>query len=316
MYLDTASSLPLPPGDIVDAGADGVLAQRLWQQVRTAFPDLPGSRFRLEKAGGDHLLLVVDEDRVFRFPRPGNHGLALEIKVLERLRARARVPVPAYDIVDPNGRFASYRLIAGSPLTPSTFSALPVETGQAAVAEAVTLLKSLHMLDPGTVDFRDAWPRMWSAAQFADRIETTRFPVLTDRLPILACPLDAFLRRYRADREPRVVIVHGDLVDDHLLVDEHTGCLTGIIDFSDVALGDPAHDLLGFWAYGQATATHAVRTYGQTKADPMLATRSRNHFIRYRIDRLYEMITDGKSGETIAEAAEVVENLLAVQPVE
>ena len=43
----------------------------------------------------------------------------------------------------------------------------------------------------------------------------------------------------------------GDLVRDHLLVDEHTGHLTGIIDFSDVALGDPAQDFLGFWGLRQ-----------------------------------------------------------------
>ena len=46
----------------------------------------------------------------------------------------------------------------------------------------------------------------------------------------------------RLDDAPPAVLVHGDLRDEHVLVDEH-GAVTGIIDWSDARAGDAAKDL-------------------------------------------------------------------------
>ena len=299
MYLGSASFFRASANSTHGARVDHVLIQELWTCVKVTFPDLPGSSFRLEQSGGDHLLLIVDETCAFRFPRPGKHGLKLEIAVLRRLIQRTRIPVPNYDVVDPKGGFASYPLIAGVPLTPARFFTLAPDTADEAISDAVSLLSSLHALEPQLFEPAASWPRMWPSIQFAERLQETCVPLLVDRVPTLAAPLHDFLQRYRNDRAPREVILHGDLVGDHLLVDEQTGRLVGIIDFSDVALGDPAHDFLGFWAYGATAASHAVRTYGQADADPTLLARSRNHYIRYRIDRLFETIADGAGVDTI-----------------
>ncbi|MGI4733103.1 MAG: phosphotransferase family protein [Janthinobacterium lividum] len=311
MYLDAASAFSPPTEVAADAGADDILKQQLWAQVRTAFPDLAVSRLRLEQSGGDHLLLIADDRRAFRFPRSGKHCFQLEAAVLQFLGPRAQLAIPDYDVVDPAGRFASYLLISGVPLTPARFSALTADTAQNTIITAVTLLTSLHALDPQTFQPIQAWPRMWSPIQFADRFQTERLSLLVESVPTLAAPVEEFLQRYRHDQAPREVVLHGDLVSDHLLVDEQTGCLTGIIDFSDVALGDPAHDLLGFWAYGASAAAQAVSLYDEADADPTLLNRSRNHFIRYRIDRLFEMIADGAGDIAIRTRSSALAALLA-----
>jgi aminoglycoside phosphotransferase (APT) family kinase protein len=308
MYLKAAF---LPGLMAADVDADSVLRCELWRQVQCSFPGLAGTRLRLDQGGGDHLVLIVDATRAFRFPRPGKHGLDLEIRVLRALGRRVRIAVPSYDLVDPNGRFASYLLIAGVPLTPVRFSALTNDNARSAIAQAVGLLKTLHALDPSAVEPVDTWPRMWSADQFADQLRDARLAALASRAPELLPAIEAFLWRYQTDRAPRDVVLHGDLVSDHLLVDEFTGRLTGIIDFSDVALGDPAHDLLGFWAYGERAATQAVAQYDPSDADPTLLARSRNHFIRYRIDRLVEIIVDGAPADPIREHAAALARLLA-----
>lgn len=152
---------------------------------------------------------------------------------------------------------------------------------------------------------------MWSPLQFADRIRRDRLPMLADRVPVLAAPIGEFLERFEASHAPRDVILHGDLVGDHLLINEQTGRLAGIIDFGDIALGDPAHDFLGFWEYGASAAAYAIAIYGQGDADPMLLARSRNHFIRYRIDRLFEIIADGAGTDTIQTHSAALAVLLA-----
>jgi len=311
MYLDPVSSFSPSICGVIDADADSILKDRLWRQVRTAFPDLPGSRFVLEQTGGDHLILIVDEQRAFRFPRHGKHGLDLEKTVLERLGSCAQVTIPQYDMVDPEGCFGSYLLIPGVPLTSARFSTLSTVTSQGVIRDAVALLKNLHGLDFRNMEPSGAWPRMWSPGQFAERLRKDRLPTLFDRVPTLTVPVECFLRRYQRDQAHREVVLHGDLVGDHLLVDEHTGCLTGIIDFSDVALGDPAHDLLGFWAYGTRAATQAVRIYGEADANPTLLARSRDQFIRYQIDLLFEAIAEGAGDDAIQKRSSALAALLA-----
>ncbi|WP_267383070.1 aminoglycoside phosphotransferase family protein [Sphingomonas sp. GC_Shp_2] len=287
------------------------LEQNLWNRVRAAFPSQTCSTLRLEQSGGDHLLLIVDENRAFRFPRPGKHGLGLEISVLECLRGQARVAIPAYDLVDPDGGFAGYPLIPGVQLTPARFSALSIDAGRTVLADTLVMLKLLHALEPHLVMPIDRWPRMWSSGQFADRIANERLLLLANRLPVLAMPIAAFLDRYRIDRAPRDIVLHGDLVCDHLLIDETTDRLAGIIDFSDVALGDPAHDLLGFWTYGAPAAAYAVKCCADADTDPTLFARSHRHFVRYEIDRLYESIVDGASDRTIQQHGTKVIELIA-----
>jgi hypothetical protein len=152
---------------------------------------------------------------------------------------------------------------------------------------------------------------MWSPDQFVDRLRQDRLPTLLGRVPTLKGPVEGFLQRYRHDRSPREVILHGDLVGDHLLLDEQTGRLAGIIDFSDVALGDPAHDLLGFWAYGASAATHAVSVYVDADEDPTLLVRSRNHFVRYQLDRLFEAIAEGADDDAVRRRSSALATLLA-----
>jgi aminoglycoside 2''-phosphotransferase len=56
---------------------------------------------------------------------------------------------------------------------------------------------------------------------------------------------------------PRVV--HGDLWPEHVLFDQAAGCLSGIIDFGQAGLGDPAGDL-----------GNLLQVYGETFVRRML----------------------------------------------
>jgi aminoglycoside phosphotransferase (APT) family kinase protein len=64
--------------------------------------------------------------------------------------------------------------------------------------------------------------------------------------------LTGWFERLSARRPPRVaeVLVHGDIAPQNLMVDPSTGDLTGIVDWGDAALGDPAVDFakLPLWA--------------------------------------------------------------------
>ena len=269
----------------------------LLDRVRSAFPRLAIGRCRVERSGGDHVLLVIDEEHVFRFPRDGMHGLQFEMAVLAALRGRTAVAVPAYDHVDPAGRFAGYRFIAGVSLTPARFAALGTAAQERLLDTAARFLAELHGLTPGDIAWPGEWPTSWTAAHYADRGLAEHLPLLAAHAPSLATPAERFYRDHRHDAPSGRVIVHGDLVAEHLLLDWQASRLSGIIDFGDLALGDAAQDLAGFWAYGADAVERLAASHSSTGTDPGLFRRSRNHFVRDRLDRLCDGLAQGDAAD-------------------
>ena len=59
----------------------------------------------------------------------------------------------------------------------------------------------------------------------------------------LRAPVEAFLAAAPPPPARDLVFCHNDVRDDHVMVDPGTGRVTGIIDWGDAVLGDPALDL-------------------------------------------------------------------------
>ena len=112
----------------------------LLAKVHAAFPGFCGTAMRVDDTGGDHILLIVDEQYAFRFPRVGMHSLDLELEILKRLQARTTLRTPVYDYVDPHDRFAGYRLIEGSPLTGKRFARLPASIQHTVIDDVASFL--------------------------------------------------------------------------------------------------------------------------------------------------------------------------------
>ena len=267
---------------------DAACGDHLAAMIEQAYPSLPLGGRRVERSGGDHDLLIVDERFAFRFPRSGVRGLELEIAVLRQLQRRSAVATPSYSHVDPAGRFGGYPLITGSALTPARFRALPLTCREDILRTAASFLSELHRLSPESVAPIGDWPSTWAPAEFAKRGLAEFVSALGDRLPDEARAAAAFYARYGELELPASVVVHGDFVAEHVLLDDDTQQISGVIDFGDVALGDPAQDFLGFWALGADAAARAVELYQPAHADPALLDRSRCHFTRYCLDRLLE----------------------------
>ena len=62
------------------------------------FREFRGQDMRVDDTGGDHILLIVDEQYAFRFPRAGMHSLDLELKTLKHLQARTTLRTPVYEL--------------------------------------------------------------------------------------------------------------------------------------------------------------------------------------------------------------------------
>jgi aminoglycoside phosphotransferase (APT) family kinase protein len=231
--------------------------------LRERIPNLRINRLVLVETGWDSAVVDVDGEWIFRFPRRAEvvEWLRVEAALLPELAPRLPAPVPRFEFVDlDQGRFVGYRKLAGEPLAHGARSgALAARLGE--------FLRALH--DFPVDRARRLTSRDWAAEKRAtlerfrttvlpllDRSESTRGEALLDST--LAFPF-----------EP--VLVHGDLGPEHVL---HRGDeLTGVIDWSDARMGDPAIDL-AWLLYGTSPpfAQQLLSEYG--RADTALPERA------------------------------------------
>lgn len=218
--------------------------------IERQFPDLAPVRPVLLGAGWDNLAVSVRGRYVFRFPRRRLAAALIqhELRALPLLAPRLPLPVPVPLFA---GRpdegypypFAGCALIPGRTACDSSIT--PGERDRCAVPLA-RFLAALHAVPvPDEV-------RAWAPGDELGRADLRRrAPLLKERLravlPGLA-GLDPDRLLARADALVGMAPhpgppcwVHGDLYARHLLLHEET--LSGIIDWGDVHLGDPALDL-------------------------------------------------------------------------
>jgi aminoglycoside phosphotransferase (APT) family kinase protein len=158
-------------------------------------------------AGG--LVLRVADDR----------DAEREARLLDTLAPHLSIAIPTPRFADAKAGVLAYELIAGRPLL-----GRPAPAG--AGRRLGRFLRELHAIEPATVEdlvqTEDADPNEW--------------------LKGLDGPSDLvdIVQASRPQRTRQRVVAHADLGAEHIL--ELDGALTGIIDWSDAAITDPALD--------------------------------------------------------------------------
>ena len=204
---------------------------------------LPGYRVRRVVplgAGLDNVAYEVNSELVVRIARePG--AVRREAAVLDLLGEVSTLPAPEPVFVLPERDCIAYRKLPGTPLIdvpPDRRSAWAAAVG----AELGGFLSALHASDPGlwtdVADLDDDPLANWrdeAAELYAD---------VAERLaPGQHRGIEDFLRAPLPDPAQTLVFSHNDLGIEHVLVAESTGSVSGIIDWSDAAICDPARDL-------------------------------------------------------------------------
>jgi aminoglycoside phosphotransferase (APT) family kinase protein len=277
--------------------------------IREQFPDADVQQVTLLATGWDNTAFVVDGQWLFRFPHReiAVPGVQREITVLPRLAAVLPLPIPDPHFVGrPSARypwpFFGARLLPGRELADSELS----DSARSGAAASVGhFLRMLH--DPGLVGLvngadlqvdpmqrasppvrarrarkdlaglvdRRTWSPDSDVYSLLDQAEhsaaATGSAAATD-----ATAAGGMMAAGAAVADHgSVVVSHGDLHVRHLLVDSG-GAATGVIDWGDLCLADPAVDLsIAYFGFvGQARAD-LLTAYGRPiSAERELAARA------------------------------------------
>ncbi|MFE7630751.1 phosphotransferase family protein [Kocuria sp. NPDC057446] len=245
------------------------------QRIAAAFPDLAWSRARKVTEGWDHVVVILDDALVFRFPQeaPYTEALAREVEVLDHLGPRLPVRIPRYDRVAPDGSFAGYPLLPGRTLQPEVLDSLDGTAREALVDQLAGFLSALHTAPVAGTPLEQVPPSCLAEDQDDVRsAAAAHLPALLtaaelDDVERILGEVDALLAADLPD-----VVVHNDVYSRHLLWDDDAARL-GVIDFSDMSVGDPAVDFAELYEYGE-DFVRAVHERYTGPADPGLLDRA------------------------------------------
>jgi aminoglycoside phosphotransferase (APT) family kinase protein len=212
-------------------------------EVRSVLAEgLPGYQagtVTLLNEGEDNRAFEVDGALVVRFAlEPDAASIDREARLLNAVAAvlPVAVPVPAFVLAE-RGCLA-YPKLSGIPVLD-----LPqrLDHAESLAAQLSGLLAVLHAIPPestaGLVGVDDQPMAEWLAEAAA------LYPAVAGGLPPRFRPrVEAFLAADPPSRGRARVFAHNDLGVEHVLVDAATWAVTGILDWTDAALTDPAYD--------------------------------------------------------------------------
>lgn len=222
--------------------------------IAEAFPQIEIKDIELDCSGWDNVVVVVNREIIFRFPRRPEVAPTVEIesRLLPELQKVVSLPIPHFQFVTP--AFVGYRLIPGEPLTKELFQQL-CPTEKAHIAQQLAdFLTEIHRfpteraIELGVPHIPDR--ELW--ANFYAEIQRYVFPLLAAHECQWAQQLfETFLSDERNFRFTPTLL-HGDFSPDHILFDKKAKRITGVIDFGDMRIGDPAYEFQWREDYGEA----------------------------------------------------------------
>lgn len=192
--------------------------------------------------GLDNVVYEINGELVVRRSKEADPVLRSEL-----LRREAGVLVAVADLVslavpdvvfaDPDAGVLAYRKLQGAPLLET-----PVYHPERLAAALGRFVGELHAAPLTRMEAlvpRDVEPM----AAWLEEAEDS-YRQVSEVLPGPARTLvEDFLGRTPPGEPTDMVFCHNDLGSEHVLVDQARGAVTGVIDWADAAIADPAYDL-------------------------------------------------------------------------
>ncbi len=244
------------------------------------FPDLAECQFTFTESGLDNLVLDVAGEWIVRLPRRANiqQHFAAEVALLAELADVLSVPVPRPELSPNNlARAVRYRKLPGTRLDEHL-------DGPHRLALAGRLGRFLGELH----DFPASRAKELGVRAYDPSSWLEQFRIFYANARLRAFPLLNPRERKRAADliESHVVdgaklsftpsLMHGDLAPEHVLCDT-AGLITGVIDWTDARIGDPAVDF-AWLVQGTDNEFSAAVLAGYPANDPAMVERARFYY--------------------------------------
>jgi aminoglycoside 2''-phosphotransferase len=213
--------------------------------------------------------------QVFRVARHAEAAAALrrESCILSKIAPflPLSVPQPVYHAPHGCPPFTVHQEITGEFLTRETWEGMPAPARESAASDLAAFLRSLHAL-PSQIGLECSLTQI-DAADVAQRLrEETANTIQRYLEHETQRRLDHTLKRWSSQPAARgPALLHCDVGPGHLLYNPSNLQLTGVIDFGDIVLGDPARDFIYIYEdFGPSLLGEVLTRYAGKDASKMM----------------------------------------------
>lgn len=259
----------------------------LVKHIEEKYPSFRKKDFNTDDYGWANYVLVVDNKVIFRFPRDeeSKKSLYLEQKVLPNLKYKLSVPIPEfiYSSTDEEKfTYVGYEIIDGKPLDSEGFKLLKEEEKECFAEDISKFLSELHTFSfqtyfPNKIDMEEAKGN-WR--ELLKEINEFVFPLLNEKERAWTTELFNNFLREDNNFNYNQCLIHGDLGSDHILYDYEKRKISGIIDFGDIQIGDPAYDFIGLYICYGADFTEKVFSKYTAQKDENFMDRIEKFYVK------------------------------------
>lgn len=249
-----------------------MIKRSLVQKINKEFPDLKWREAKHNVEGWDHYVLILDDKYVFRFPRTEFYIKRLhdEILFLQYLRKKKLgIPIPEYKFIAEKGKFAGYSMLKGEEMTNKVLQRMSSKEKKSVAKKLGKFLSIMHQT-PLNIAKRYGASILNHRKRYRNLvIDAKKYikPRISQKNYILLADFLKELKDYQ--KFPNYCFIHSDLYFRHIILDNKKN-ISGIIDFSDRGVGDPALDFGELWLYGEDFVREVYQNYSGPKDSDFL----------------------------------------------
>jgi aminoglycoside phosphotransferase (APT) family kinase protein len=225
--------------------------------VERVFPALAVASFEPIGDGWTVFTYEVNDDTIVQLARSAYAAerLRAQMRMLPELARELPAAVPVPTLLSEEPVVMGYRKLEGAPPGATSDGAWPERLGR--------FLYDLHVVAPEILGLR------WMSAATVSDVFDEELASLRERvLPLLdpataqrlGARMDAFVTD-DATRRYAPCLTHGDIGPEHILVSPE-GDLVGVLDWEELAIGDPAADLAWMLHARPADGERVLAAYG------------------------------------------------------
>ncbi|MCM3362184.1 aminoglycoside phosphotransferase family protein [Niallia sp. Sow4_A1] len=252
--------------------------------IKRYFPHFVIKEVKVNNRGWDNDLVIINNNLVFRFPK--SEEVAAKVKtegeILTAVKARnPLLVIPEFEYMheDDKVKGVKYPLIEGKSLSEYAPNTITCHFENARlVGDFLTKLHSVEVAQLNSSMLTSLHNHSYWES-FYKKVERQVFPFLKyKQQEQIAHLFERFLESYE-DIPAKKVIIHGDLTTSNIIYNEQKGRISGIIDFTDAQIGDPAFDFAGiYWAYGPDFTKNVLSCYQSSEKTEAIFKRVSNFY--------------------------------------
>jgi len=222
--------------------------QKYINLIHREFPAFPISSIKKTGEGDNSNAFLINENYIFRFAKRKEvqQQIRREICVLPKIRSTLNLQIPDFEFIPPDRKFVGYKKIEGNAFTNKILVSLNQEEQIFIQKTFANFLSQVHsfrlteLKDCGleTMDFQKEY-----SENFEEVRQSIFFNISKNKREIITRLFTEYLSNKNNFNYPPTLI-HNDFSKDHILFNPANKVITGIIDFGDIAFGDPDYDFM------------------------------------------------------------------------